>query len=167
MGVLCLFLAIACIFDYLRHRVPNELVVILFLTGIGLRLTEGSLLEAFLFPPAAVSIMILLYPLYKIGCIGAGDVKLLGICAGYLPFQKIFSFLFVSLLITAIFSLIKLIVKHHTKERFYYLAGYMTQVLRSGKWHLYFEDKKMQKSAGICLSGPIFLSVILYMGGFY
>lgn len=167
MGVLCLFLAIACIFDYFRYRIPNELLVVLFLTGIGLHVLEGQLAAAFLFPLTAVLLMFLLYPLFKIGCMGAGDVKLFGVCAGYMPFQKIFSFLFVSLLIAAIFSLIKLIGKHHTKERLYYFAAYMTQVLRSGKWQLYFEDKKTQKNAGICLSGPIFLSVVLYMGGLY
>ena len=49
-------------------------------------------------------VIALLYPLFKISAVGAGDVKLLGAAAGYFPFEKIFLFAFVSLLIAAIIS---------------------------------------------------------------
>ena len=32
---------------------------------------------------------------------------------------------------------------------------------------LYLENEKERKAAGICLSGPIFLSVLFYLGGAY
>ena len=35
-----------------------------------------------------------LYPFFRIGALGAGDVKLFGVTAGYLPFEKIFYFSF-------------------------------------------------------------------------
>ena len=59
----------------------------------------------------------LLYPFFKLGALGAGDVKLLGICAGFLQYDKILQFLFFSLLAAAIFSLIKLIRERSAGER--------------------------------------------------
>ena len=167
MAFLCVLLFAACVYDYLQNRIPNELLIVLFLMGIGWRGIGGNLQDVLLFPIGAAGVMVLLYPLFKIGCMGAGDVKLLGICAGYLPFPKILSFLFFSLLMAAAFSLIKMIKRHNTRERFHYLWEYFTAVLCSGKWQLYFEDGKPCKSAGICLSGPVFLSVLLYIGGVY
>lgn len=167
MTLLCILLAGICFFDYLQRRIPNMFLVILFLTGVGWHGLRGHFWQMFLFAMTAASVMLILYPLFKIGCIGAGDIKLFGVCAGYMPLQKIFVFLFVSLLIAAIFSLMKLLITHHTKERLIYFGEYVADVLRSRKWYLYFKDGAPDTNVGIRLSGPIFLSVLMHMGGVY
>lgn len=87
-----------------------------------------------------IGVMFLLYPFFRLGGLGAGDVKLLGICAGYFHRDKILSFLFCSLLIAAIFALIKMMTEHCTRERL-----------------------KMR----IPLAGPVLCSVLLSAGGVY
>lgn len=167
MAVLCLFLVIACVFDYLQNRIPNRLLLLLFLTGVGWNGIWKNIPAMLFFFAGTVLVMLLMYPLFRLGCIGAGDVKLLGICAGYLPFGKILYFLFFSLLTAAIFSLIKLIKEHNVKERLYYLWAYLAEVLHSRQWRLYMDNEKERRAAGICLSGPILISVLMHIGGIY
>lgn len=109
----------------------------------------------------------LLYPFFKLGALGAGDVKLLGICAGFLQYDKILQFLFFSLLAAAIFSLIKLIRERSAGERLSYLGSYLLDVARSGQWSLYIANEREARRTGVALAGPILVSVFLYMGGVY
>lgn len=163
----CVLLVIACGYDYLQHRIPNSLLLLLFFTCIGRHLFGACIFLFFFCLVKMAGVMLLAYPLFKIGCIGAGDVKLLGICGGCLPVCKIPSFLFFSLLSAAVFSLIKIHKEHNAKERLVYLWRYLTVTAQTGKWSLYLENEKERKAAGICLSGPIFLSVLFYLGGAY
>ena len=119
------------------------------------------------FAAQAVMVICLLYFFFRLGTLGAGDVKLFGVTAGFLPFKKILVFLFFSLLIAAIISLIKLWKKNYFWERMQYLAGYLTDVWKSGRWRLYLENKEDNSDVEICLSGPILFSLLLYLGGVY
>ena len=109
----------------------------------------------------------LLYPFFKLGALGAGDVKLLGICAGFLQYDKILQFLFFSLLPAAIFSVIKLIREQSVRERLAYLGAYLMDVVRNGEWSLYIENEREARRTGIALAGPVLVSVFLHMGGVY
>ena len=167
MVILCVFLCAACYFDYRHSRIPNWLMTAAFMVGMGMALARGGLISALYFLGAAVLIVTVFYPLFRIGTLGAGDVKLFGVCAGYFPSEKILVFLFFSLLFAAIHSLYRIIRGPDPKERFLYLCDYLRDVAESGSWKLYFEDKQEQRRAGICMAGPILLSVLLYMGGMY
>ena len=84
----CVLLVIACGYDYLQHRIPNSLLLLLFFTCIGRHLF-GACISLFFFCLVKMAgVMLLAYPLFKIGCIGAGDVKLLGICGAVCPSVK-------------------------------------------------------------------------------
>ena len=167
MAALCVLLVIACGYDYLQHRIPNGLLCLMLLNAIGGYLFVGYIYQLFVCFFQMAAIIFLTYPLFKIGCIGAGDIKLCGICAGCLPLYEIPSFLFFSLLWAAVFSLIKMYKRRNAKERLIYLWSYLTMAIRTGKWSLYLENEKERGASGICLSGPIFLSVLFYLGGVY
>lgn len=166
MAVLCIFLAIACVFDYGKGRIPNGLAALAGAAG-----AAGSFLET---GPGGIpgylaragGIMLLMYPFFRIGVLGAGDVKLFGVAAGYYPIDKIFSFLFFSMLIAAIFSVIRVVRERNARERLQYFCEYCGDVIRSGNWRLYFGETDA-KFTGICLSGPVLFSTLLYWGGVY
>ena len=120
-----------------------------------------------IFNPKSFNSSCLLYPFFKLGALGAGDVKLLGICAGFLQYDKILHFLFFSLLAAAIFAMIKLIREQNARERLAYLREYLADVARSGKWSLYIENEREARKIGIALAGPILVSVFLHIGGVY
>ncbi len=167
MAALCILLAAACGYDYRRKRIPNFLIAFMAVFGAGWRFWESGVNGALSYIGEAVFIMFLLYPFFKIGSIGAGDVKLLGVTAGYLPMSRILMFLFVSLLISAMISLFKMWKESNIRERMSYLFAYLTDVARSGNWRLYLDNEKEKQAVGICLSGPVLMSVLLYLGGVY
>ena len=139
MTVLCIFLLVACYYDYLYRRIPNWLAVGAFVAGVvRCIVTQDNAIWIFLLN--IIFLVSLLYPFFKLGTLGAGDVKLFGVCGGYLTSDRILYFLFFSMLIAAIFSLVKIITERN---------------IRAGC------------KAGIPLSGPLLCSVILYMGGIY
>ena len=113
----------------------------------------------------ALAAACLLYPLFRIGALGAGDVKLYGAAAGYLPFLKVFPFLFYSLLAAAVFSLLKMCKQRYFTERVKYFFSYLAEVAATGSWKLYLENERERAAAGICLAGPALISIMLYLGG--
>ena len=167
MAALCILLTAACGYDYRRKKIPNFLIAFMAVIGVGWRFWEGGICGALSYLGETVLIMSLLYPFFKIGSIGAGDVKLLGVSAGYLPFSKILIFLFISLLISAMISLLKMWNESNIRERLHYLTAYLADVARSGRWKLYLENERDKRAVGICLSGPVLVSILLYMGGVY
>ena len=167
MAVLCVMLTAACWMDYRKKKISNLLVIAIFLYGMVWRFFEEGLSGTATYAGQAVAVISLFYFLYRLGALGAGDVKLFGATAGFLPFKKILIFLFVSLLIAAIISLIKLWKKNYFWERLQYFARYLTDVWKSGKWRLYLENDEEKSDVGICLSGPILFSLLLYLGGAY
>lgn len=167
LGALCLFLTIACGFDYYCNKIPNALILLIAVVGALQQWGMAGVMGVLSYFGLLLLVSATLYPLFKIGSIGAGDVKLLGVTAGYLPFKKILVFLFVSLLIAAMISLVKMWQRSNLFERLRYFWAYLTDVVQSGNWRLYLENEADKQAVGICLSGPVLLAVLLYWGGIY
>lgn len=167
MAALCFLLMAACYCDYRKKKIPNQLIVAIALTGMVWRFLMTGPLGAATGVFQMALIGSILYPLFKIGAMGAGDVKLFGVTAGCLPFEKIFVFLFVSLLIAAIISLVKLLKNGNLQERLQYFLEYMADVWKSGSWQLYLENGMDGSDIRLCLAGPALLSLLLYLGGVY
>lgn len=167
MGVLCASLVIACFFDYTKGRIPNRFQVILLVWGMARSVYIGGMERLVLYLLVVMGVLIVLYPLFRIGGLGAGDVKLLSVCSGYFSISQIFWFLFGSMLISALFSVIPLLRERNIKERATYFVEYCAEVARSGRWRLYLPQSKGKRIKGVCMSGPILCSVLLCMGGLY
>ena len=138
LAVLCAFLVAVCGYDYRERRIPNYLIIWMAIAGVGWRLWNERAPGVLCYLGQAMLVMAVLYPFFKIGGLGAGDVKLLGATAGYLPAQKILTFLFFSLLVAALISLVKSRKKDGERQ-----------------------------SGGICLAGPVLVSFLLFLGGVY
>ena len=167
MAALCVMLLAACWFDYRKRKIPNALVIIMVFLGTVLSFRSDGTAGIVAFLCRTILMAGLLYFFFKLGTIGAGDVKLFGVTAGYLPFEKIFYFLFVSLLIAAIISLIKLLKSKNLAERLEIFMKYSADVWKSRSLKLYPAECASDSYRGICLSGPILLSLLLYLGGVY
>lgn len=167
MAVLCVLMITACGFDYCKRKIPNGLTAIVVLTGIAFRFRRDGPEGVLLYLGEAAAVTALLYSFFRIGAIGAGDVKLSGAAAGYLPFKKIFLFSFVSLLIAAIISLAKLLINKNLRERLSVFFRYVGEIAKKGTLLSYPAAGREEKSASVCLSGPMLLSLLLYLGGVY
>lgn len=167
MAGLCLLLSTVCLSDYRNARIPNRMILLIFLYGIGYRYWDSGGRGAAAYLVSGAAVLLLLYPLFKIGAAGAGDVKLISSTAGYLSGREISRFLIVSLLIAAVISIFKLIKERSARERFGYLCSYFADVIRTGHFKLYLRDRTEAKKAGIRMAGPVLLSLLLHMGGVY
>lgn len=167
LAALCFMLSAASLYDYRHGRIPNFVILMITTLGIGYRFRHSGAGGITEYLEEGFLVLIILYPLFRIGTVGAGDVKLFAVTAGYLSGKAVYCFLLSSMLISAVFSIIRLLKERDGKERFLYLCSYMTQVVTTGKWRLYFHDIRERRRAGICLSGPVLLSILLHLGGAY
>lgn len=167
MAVLCAFLAVACGFDYRKGRIPNGLILMMAAVGAGIRCREEGPGGILIFLAGALPVMILLYPFFRIGALGAGDVKLFGVTAGFLPFENILLFSFFSLLIAAILSVLKILREKSIRKRLRILLGYLSDLAGSGNPGAYPRPGKEEAPTTVRLSGPVLFSVLLFLGGAY
>ena len=167
MAVLCFLLSAVCLSDYRNARIPNGMIAVIFLYGIGYRYWDagGGGLTEYLFN--SIVVLVLLYPLFKIGAFGAGDVKLFSVTAGCLSMQGVPCFMVVSLLISAMISLIKICRDRSGRERMRYLCSYVAGVCRTGQWKLYLDNASDCGRSGVHLAGPVLFSILLHVGGIY
>lgn len=167
MAALCASLGVACYFDYRKSRIPNPLIVAMLTIGAGRGFFQNGVRGAGVYLFAAAAVLFVLYPFFRLGGLGAGDVKLLSVCAGYFPVNKVLYFLFFSLLVSTAFSAIKICRERNARDRVMYFCEYIADVAKSGRWYLYIPQKGERKFSGIRMAGPVLCSVLLGMGGVY
>jgi len=82
--LLILGLFLASVVDLLSRRVPNLLVLSLLLLGLGSQVWAGGWAGGFAALSGATVGLLLLLPLYGLGGLGAGDVKLMAAAGSYM-----------------------------------------------------------------------------------
>ncbi len=161
--VLLIILLLAVLMDFCCDRIPNSLIV----TGMALAFwAQGSscgmqgIMQAILGMAAPI---ILLFVLFRIGTLGAGDVKLLAVAGAFLGLQDSMLCIIVSFVIGAVLSLAKMCLHGNYVTRMQYLAGYVFQLIQSGTIRRY--EHTDEPGSSIRFSLPVLFSVlVIYMG---
>ena len=152
-------------------KIYNWQIVLGIICGIGFRYYE-------LGPPGILSGLcsfmipvILLFPLFRIGTLGGGDIKLLAAAAVFLTPARTILFMGVAFLTGAVLALLKMMKERNFIERFRYLMSYIHDVITTNQWKLYEEAKKQSdaemKRHKIHFAFPVFISALIHMGGLY
>lgn len=167
--VLVLLLLLAAVLDFYKGKIPNLLILTGCCYGI-VRLLYYQ--EIFKSVPGILFPVIVLFPLYKIGVIGAGDIKLFSMLGFYFTFMETIFCVFVSFVLGAMVSVISFIRYENFFERMTYLFSYLKECLCIGHFRYYYLDSKgkqishsMENKSKIHLAIPIFFSVLLHVGG--
>lgn len=157
--------------DFLYDKIGNGWIVIGILTGLFCRILENGWSAIYGAGAAIVLSFCLLYPLYKIGALGAGDVKLFFITGSFATVKWQLYCIGISFLVGAVFSIWKMISEENFKERIQYLFSYLLDILCTRQWKLYGENLKQDsyryKSNKIHFALPICISVMLGIGGLF
>ena len=169
--VLVLLLLLAAIWDFYSGKIPNIFIFIGCCYGIIRLWHYGNIIK---YIPGIVFPLLILFPLYKIGVMGAGDIKLLSVLGFYFPFSELVFCLFMAFLLGAFLSLISFIRYENLFERMSYLFSYLKECLSLGRFRYYYLDSQGKRilSSGhdnskIHFAIPIFFSVLLHIGGVF
>ncbi|MCM1121129.1 MAG: A24 family peptidase [Eubacterium sp.] len=162
-----LLLCLAALADLKTDRIPNGLIVLGIMIGVSdhllYRLDLLQLAVSMLF---AFAVM---YPLFKIGALGAGDVKVFVMIGSFVDVKAFIMIIAAAFVIGAVFSLIKLLTEHNGRERIGYFLSYVSDVARTREWKIYGEymlqDYQLYCSNKIHFTVPILFGAILRMGG--
>ena len=112
---------------------------------------------------------LLMYPQFKIGARGAGDVKVFMMIGSFVEMKELLMILVLSCVIGALCSLIKLLSEHNGRERIYYFLSYISEVVKTKQWKIYGEntvqDYERYRRNKIHFTIPVLFSVALRIGG--
>ena len=168
--ILFIVLAVAAVMDVCFDKIYNEGICLAVMSGLSYSVwrdgTEGLMMALI---SMTVPVM-LLYPLFMVNCLGAGDIKLLASVGCFLSVKETIICLGISFFIGAFFSFFKMLAEKNFLQRFCYLVCYFRDVAGSGEWKIYGEDEtdgKGRKKDKIHFALPVFLGVVIYKGGLF
>ena len=167
--VLLLVLFFASIWDFKKGKIPNLLILVGAIYGLMRVFYYQNFfthIGGIIFP------VLILYPFYKIGTIGAGDLKLFSLIGFYVSFMESIYCMFLAFVIGAIFSLVSMKQKDNFANRISYLISYLKESFSQKQFHYYYQNAYENKisfqeieKTKIHLAIPIFISVFIHLGG--
>lgn len=164
-----LLLLLSAMADLKTDRIPNGFILLGIACGIACSLISGRALPGIL--ASVFSAFLLMYPLYKIGAFGAGDVKLFVLIGSFQNIGEATAILAGAFVIGAGFSLVKLAVEQNGRERLGYFCSYLREIWRTGHWKVYGEDLKQDYHTycknKIHFAVPILFSAVCRIGGLF
>lgn len=164
---LCAILCIASIYDSTSRRIPNWLIIGLVIGLLRYFYVLGDFgiiwKKCFYIGMSGVPF----YVLFRRSLLGAGDVKLLSLSAGFLATSQILWFYFFTFLFASVLAVIHFIRYRDWKERIQYGVEYLIEGLRLGKFGMYFQDETSRRRASVSLAGSMLFSALLALGGVY
>lgn len=169
--VLVLLLLLTAVWDFYKGKIPNVFIISGCCYGMIRLLYYGNILKHI---PGIIFPVLVLFPLYKIGVMGAGDLKLLSVLGFYFPFSELIFCIFMAFLLGAFLSLFSLIRYENFYERMTYLFSYLKECFCLGHFRYYYlnsgENQDLdsgQEHSKIHFAVPIFISVVLHVGGVF
>ncbi|MEZ3427989.1 MAG: A24 family peptidase [Lachnospiraceae bacterium] len=156
-----MLLVLSCFFDYRRGKVPNALVLIGLVLAYCCRAQQSNI---GIMSARIVLVLILLYPLYMLGMLGAGDIKLYCMSAAYLAGKDYIIFFLCSLLFSAIAAFLKMLFLGNLWERIHYFYLYAVDVAKKRKLFLYQKGIVFERKKGaLHMTGPMLTGFVLYL----
>lgn len=153
----------ACFFDCRKDKIPNALILAGLILACGYQAAQNSI------GPMCVRtalVLILFYPLYMLGALGAGDVKLYCMSAAYLAGKDCLIFFSLSLVLSAAAALLKMLFLKNLRERIHYFCSYAIDVAKKGKlllYHNHKENMSEKRKHSLHMTAPMLLGYVLYL----
>ena len=127
--LLFLLLAVAVITDLHSNKIPNLLIIAGMVIGV---ITTNHLIESI---SVFIFFILIFFPAFRIGALGAGDIKCIAMMSFYLTQQELLWALFYSFLAAAIYSICKTwyyrsfqVRKSKVRLAFFLFVGALTSV---------------------------------------
>jgi len=109
--LLLLLLAVAVVTDLRSNKIPNLLIVVGLVIGMA---TTNHIVESI---SVSLFIILVFFPTFKIGALGAGDIKCIAMMSFYMTRHELLWALFYTFLIAAVYSVGKIVYYHSFQIR--------------------------------------------------
>ena len=167
--VLVLLLFWSAVWDFYKGKIPNVLILTGCCYGLIRMIYYQDVVKSI---PGILFPIIVLFPLYKIGVIGAGDIKLFSMLGFYISFTETIFCIYVTFVLGSVLSIISFIHHGNFTERMIYLFSYLKTSFLTGHFQYYYsnfskthnQDFEEYKTK-IHFAIPIFISVLFHVGG--
>lgn len=169
MTALILLLFVAALWDLWKGKVPNKLILFGFFLGLGRIFLSREAEQVLDCLPGVILPVLVFFPLFQIGALGAGDIKLFSLIGCFLPMKEAFSCMVVAFFVAAAYSLLRLLWKKNLVKRMQYGLSYLYLCFQSRKLLAYYprgiEGERIRQEAGIRFSVPVLIGTVLVAGG--
>ena len=148
--------------DIGEYRIPNRYLGIGLIAGIGGALALGEDNTADRMVPLVgfiirlCLVVMLGFPIYRRGMIGAGDVKMAALFTAWLGFRDGMTALVTGFILGAVLALIKMLCQGSMVKRFLYLSAYIRHSFQSKTMEVYYDFARDGKEAVIPLGACFF-----------
>ena len=129
-GLLVSYLAVATTADLKWRKIPNELILLGIMAGCFASFLKTGTAGIVIAVIKGTATLLLLYVLYYINALGAGDVKLFAVIAMYPGNTQIQTVVLLSFLTGALAGLIQILHKRQLIPRFYNLFSHIAACVR-------------------------------------
>ena len=142
----------AAICDMYCYQVPHIIIIMgLLLSLFNNFLTYGIVGVVYFIIGCIIPIIFCSF-FYLLRMFGAADIKLISIICSYYSIYFGAHVVFYSLLVGALFSVLKIIRKRNLSRRFLYFKNYIRQICKEKKVIPYYATKKWEEDAVIPFS---------------
>lgn len=158
--------AAAAFMDWMYYRIPNICIVAGMAAGLVMAYASESWLGVVAAAVCMAVIFVVLYPLYLLGGLGAGDVKLFMVAGCCVRGDTLIRYMVVTMVVAAAVSLLKMAVYAESRERLFYLARYIRKAAITGAVDEY-EIDRTRRQCVIRLALPAFAGLLLTCAGIF
>jgi prepilin peptidase CpaA len=151
--------------DVIRGKVPNNFILLGLILAFAFRFSREGVAGILNYLGGVLVPVLLLCPLYYFRTLGAGDIKLFAVLGGLMGWRSIILCVICALFIGAIISLLSMFFYKNLLQRIGHLISYFYQFFRTRTWIPYSKESSNHNTIHFTI--PIFISVLLYIGGAY
>ncbi|MDO5134783.1 MAG: A24 family peptidase [Eubacteriales bacterium] len=156
----------AMLMDLRRGRVDNGWILFGLFIGLWTRLLAEGPKGIFPFLGGGILPLLVLWWLFALHMLGAGDIKLFCVLGGFLGMVRILKCILCSMVIGAALSGAILVSCGNVRERLCYFIHYIRNLQRTKK-RLPYSREGVEHPENFHFTVPVFLSVLLCVGGVY
>lgn len=155
----------AAVSDLKRGIIPNSLVVTGITCAFAAGVLTGGLRGLFLSAAGMFVPLLLLFLLFSLGMMGAGDIKLLCAAGSFLGPKNVLGIIFWSFLFGGAISALLLIKRRNLFSRFHYFFEYLHESVRSRHPPPYMDHAG--EDGKFCFAVPVFMAVAAHACGLF
>ena len=158
MLLLCL-LVLAAVEDVRSGKVSNRLIATGLMTGVFVQIYERRVCGVYYFLGNISIPVILLYLLFQMRVLGAGDIKLFSMIGGILTIQELCAIMAYSFIAAGAGAGLYLVVDQQRRQKLYYAGRYLLDFVRTGKIEPYLPPFASE-SFSFALSVPVLFGAV-------